>query len=198
MRYSPLNKALVFQLGLVVMTKRDFDFIATLVAEFFQQRHIKKRLELIESKPITGWEVWLQVEFSVFLEAQLEVAYWEREFQYSIDRRKARHREYMAIDFVIRKKNATRGQYIALEIKQNSSVKSCIRGMMEDTHKVALVKGSHDDLRSMWTLGIHPNIGEDALLDIIYEYAECFDVELISGCVATQPIGMTKLAYTLF
>ncbi|PSU23177.1 hypothetical protein [Photobacterium kishitanii] len=180
------------------MTKRDFDFIATLVAAFFQQRHIKKRLELIESKLITGWEVWLQVEFSVFLEAQLEVAYWEREFQYSIDRRKARHREYMAIDFVLRKKNATRGQYIALEVKQNSSVKSCIRGVMKDIHKVALIKGSYDDLRSMWTLGIHPNIDEETLLDIVYEYAEFFDVGLISDCVVTQPIGMTKLAYTLF
>ncbi|MFU1554076.1 hypothetical protein ACM3N8_10035 [Aeromonas sp. A04] len=180
------------------MIKRDFDFIAILVAEFFQQKHITKRLELIKSKTITGWEVWLQIEFSVFLEAHLEVAYWEREFQYSIDRRKARHREHMAIDFIIRKKNAVRGQYIALEIKQNSSVKSCIRGMMEDTHKVALVKGSHDNLRSMWTLGIHPNIDEGMLKDIVYQYAECLNVRLISSCVVTQPIGMTKLAYTLF
>lgn len=118
------------------MKKRDFDFIATLIAEFFQQKHIKKRLKLIKSKPITGWEIWLQVEFSVFLDAQLDVAYWKREFQYSIDKRKARHRDFMAIDFIIRKKGATREQYIALEIKQNSSVKSCIRGIMKDTHKV--------------------------------------------------------------
>lgn len=180
------------------MTKRDFDFIANLVAEFFQQKHIKMRLQLIESRLITGWEIWLQVEFSVFLEAHLEVAYWGREFQYSIDRRKAPHREYIAIDFVIRKRNAVRGQYIALEIKQNSSVKSCVRCMMEDTHKVALVKESHDDLRSMWTLGIHPKIDEVMLKDIVYEYAEFFKISLISGCVITQPIGMTKLAYTLF
>lgn len=180
------------------MKKRDFDFIATLIAEFFQQKHIKKRLKLIKSKPITGWEIWLQVEFSVFLDAQLDVAYWKREFQYSIDKRKARHRDFMAIDFIIRKKGATREQYIALEIKQNSSVRSCIRGMMKDTHKVALVKGSQDDLRSMWTLGIHPNIDEDTLLNIVYEYADFFNVGLISGCVVTQPIGMTNLAYTIF
>lgn len=104
----------------------------------------------------------------------------------------------MAIDFIIRKKGATREQYIALEIKQNSSVKSCIRDMMKDTHKVALVKGSQDDLRSMWTLGIHPNIDEDTLLNIVYEYADFFNVGLISGCVVTQPIGMTNLAYTIF
>ncbi|MEZ8051320.1 MULTISPECIES: hypothetical protein [Vibrio] len=182
------------------MTNRDFDFVASLANKFFRQTHIQKRLKLIEEKPITGWEIWFQVEFSVFLESQKseDIAWWDREFQYSIDRRKANHREYMAIDFVFRKKRSVLGQYIALEIKQNTNVSSCIRGMMEDTCKVSLVKGSHDDLRSMWTLGIHPVIDNNALMNTIKEYSESFNVELIRSCIVTEPIKQTNLAYTIF
>jgi len=178
--------------------KRDFEFVSLLLEQFFTLPHINERLKLIESKKITGWEIWLQVEFSVFIEAHVEVAFWEREFQYSIDRRSARHRQHMAIDFVFRKKHSALEQYIALEVKQNSSVKSCIRGMMEDTCKVSLVKGSENDLRSMWTLGIHPFVDGDELLDIINGYAEQYNVGLLQNCIATKPIKETKLAYTVF
>ncbi|MBF4249410.1 hypothetical protein EA004_31295, partial [Vibrio anguillarum] len=71
----------------------------------------------------------------------------------------------------IRKKHAALDQYIALEIKQNLSVSSCIRGMMEDVCKVWLVKNSEDDLRSMWCLGIHPTIDDDELFIQIDDYA---------------------------
>jgi len=178
--------------------KRDFDFVALLLKKFFEQEHIQNRFELIERKPITGWEIWLQVEFSIFLEAQADVSYWEREYQYSIDKRKARHRQFMAIDFIFRKKHSALDQYIALEIKQNSNVKSCIRGMMEDTCKVSKVKGSHDDLRSMWTLGVHPYSDKAVMLDIIHDYAENFEVELLNNCIITNQIKNTNLAYTVF
>ncbi|MEZ9441922.1 hypothetical protein AB4516_22355 [Vibrio sp. 10N.222.54.F12] len=182
------------------MERRDFEFVLDLVNSFFGQKHIQKRFQVIEDKPITGWEIWFQVEFSVFLEDQLEhsLAFWDREFQYSIDRRRARHREYMAIDFVFRKKRAALEQYIALEVKQNTSVKSCIRGMMEDTCKVALVKSSHDDLRSMWTLGIHPVIETSELNEVIDEYADYFEVTLNKNCIESQPIKGTDFSYTLF
>ncbi len=180
------------------MVKNDFKFVAMLVADFFKQKHIQKRLDLIEERDITGWEIWLQVEFSVFLDTHIEVAEWGREFQYSIDRRKAKNREHMAIDFVIRKRSALKHWYIALELKQNSSVKSCIRGMMEDTRKVALVRGSHDDLRSMWTLGIHPWIEGEELESIVHKYADAFDVDLIPNCMVSEPIKRTELAYTIF
>jgi len=182
------------------MTKRDFNFVALLLERFFKQVHIQKRLAFIESEEITSWEIWFQVEFSIFLESQKEsnIAWWDREYQYGIDKRKARERTHMAIDFIFRKRHSTLDQYIALEVKQNSSLKSCIRGMMEDTRKVSLVKSSHDDLRSMWTLGIHPYHDEKGLKEIVCEYAEFFDVELASNCIITKPIKKTGLAYTLF
>jgi len=70
--------------------------------------------------------------------------------------------------------------------------------MMEDTCKVSLVKGSENDLRSMWTLGIHPFVDGDELLDIINDYAEQYNVGLLQNCIATKPIKETKLAYTVF
>ena len=118
------------------MLKRDFEFVNSLLGSFFAQEDIQARFALIESKPITGWEIWLQVELGMFLDTHPEIAKWKREFQYSIDKRKARNRQHMAIDFVFRKKRSTLGEYIALEIKQNVKFKSCIRGMMEDTCKV--------------------------------------------------------------
>lgn len=180
------------------MIKRDFEFVAQLAEQFFGQKHIQKRLRLIENNEITGWEVWLQVEFSVFIDSHIDIAEWEREFQYSIDRRSARHRQHMAIDFVFRKKRTSVGQYIALELKQNIEASSCIRGMMEDVCKVSLVKSSEDDLRSMWSLGVHTRIDNDQMLTIIENYAEQYDVELEQGCVISKPVSKTNLAYTVF
>ena len=178
--------------------KRDFGFVCTLFEQFFQQAHVQNRLEFIGFREVTGWEIWLQIEFSAFIHEHVDIATWEREFLYSIDRRSARHRKHMAIDFIIRKKFATKDQYIALEIKQNSNVKSCIRGMMEDTYKVSLVKGSVDDLRSMWTIGIHPFVEKEELFEIVDFYAEQFGVRPFKDCISTQPINTTKLSYTIF
>ncbi len=108
------------------MVKNDFQFIKDLAVDFFGQQHISERLNLIESNKLTGWEIWLQVEFAMFLETQLLVDEWIREFQYSMDRRISKNQKFMAIDFLIRKKHARLDQYIALEIKQNLSAASCI------------------------------------------------------------------------
>ncbi|MCG9647616.1 hypothetical protein L1D24_03420 [Vibrio brasiliensis] len=55
------------------MVKHDFQFIKELAVDFFSQQHIVERLSLIESNELTGWEIWLQVEFAMFLETQLLV-----------------------------------------------------------------------------------------------------------------------------
>ena len=61
-----------------------------------------------------------------------------------------------------------------------------------------MVKGSHDNLRSMWTLGIYPKPEEDNIEDTIIYYAQKYDVALLNKCIATEPIIGTKLVYTLF
>ncbi len=187
----PINKG-------IFMVKNDFQFIKELAVDFFGQQHIVERLKLIESNKLTGWEIWLQVEFAMFLETQLLVDEWIREFQYSMDRRISKSKKFMAIDFLIRKKNTRLGHYIALEIKQNLSAASCIAGMMKDVCKISQVKGSEDDIRSMWSLGIHPFLPQVQLETLVNECAESYDVELASGCISTNRIGKTKFAFTVF
>ena len=177
--------------------KRDFEFIRELIGEFFDQKHIRNRLKHIEDNVITGWEIWLQIEFSVFIDSHFYVSQWDREFPYSIDRRSARHRKNMLIDFIIRKKHAALEQYIALEIKQNLNVSACIRGMMEDVCKIWLVKRSEDDLRSMWCLGVHPTVEENVLFTQIESYAEEFGIALPKNCIMTSNIKGTNFSYTL-
>ena len=182
------------------MIQKDFDFVVSLADTFFAQKYIQKRLKLIEREKITGWEIWFQVEFSLFLESQRaeSIAEWDREYLYSIDRRRSKERDYMAIDFIFRKKRSAVGRYIALEIKQNRNVSSCIKGMMEDACKVALVRASHDDLRSMWTLGIHPAVEHEVLMKKVGNYAEEYDVALLSNCIVSKEIKKTNLVYTIF
>ncbi|WP_415894947.1 hypothetical protein ACMXYQ_12755 [Neptuniibacter sp. PT34_22] len=180
------------------MIKKDFEFVTKLAEDFFAQKHIQKRLRLIEKNNITGWEIWLQIEFSVFIDGHIDIGEWYREYPYSIDRRSARNRSHMAIDFIFRKKRTSLDRFIALEFKQHINVKACIRGMMEDTCKVSLVKISEDDLRSMWSLGIHSNVESQTLSTVIENYAEQYNVGLEPDCIFSKPIRKTNLAYTVF
>ncbi len=180
------------------MAKRDFEFIVELATEFFSQEHISQRMALIQSKSISGWEVWLQVEFAMFLEEHIAVDEWIREFQYSMDRRSSKNQKYMAIDFLVRKRRARLGQYIAIEIKQNKSAASCINGMMKDACKISLVKGSEDDIRTMWSLGIHQVLPQEDLESLVKDYAVEYKVQLAPNCIKTKPIEYTDFAFTVF
>jgi len=178
--------------------KRDFEFIRDLVDQFFSKKHIRDRLKHIEYNEVTGWEIWFQIEFSVFIDSHIEIAQWWREYPYSIDRRSARHRKNMIIDFVFRKKHSALDQFIALEIKQNKVMSSCIRGMMEDVCKVWLVRNSENDLRSMWCLGVHASSTDDEAYACIDKYADEFGVALANSIRISNEIKGTGLSYTIF
>ena len=179
------------------MVKKDYEFVVETVDSFFNQSHIRKRMKLIEDNYITGWEIWIQVEFAMFLDKQTSIGGWEREFQYNTDHRKKNSGSHMAIDFIFRKTNSKLDRFIALEIKQNLNVSSCIRGMMEDIGKISLVKSSEDDIRSMWNLGIHSFIDIDELKNTINNYAEKYQVDLADNHFYTQKIKTTNLAFTI-
>ena len=180
------------------MAKRDFEFVLELTTEFFSQEYIAQRMALIQSKEISGWEIWLQVEFAMFLEEHISVEEWLREFQYSMDMRSSKKQTYMAIDFLVRKKRARLGQYIAIEIKQNKSPASCINGMMKDVCKISLVKGSEDDIRSMWSLGIHPFLPQNEVESLVNKYADEYNVELATNCIQSKHIENTNFSFTIF
>lgn len=65
----------------------DFEFLSNLFDKFFSQKYIRNRLNLIEKRNITGWEIWLQVELALFLDEHENVMEWMREISCSTDRR---------------------------------------------------------------------------------------------------------------
>ncbi len=86
---------------------------------FFKQPKIQQRIQLITQRNITGWEIWFQVEFACFIDNHEGIGQWYREWQYSVDRRRTKIRQYMAIDFAFCRKHTNRDKFIALEVKQN-------------------------------------------------------------------------------
>lgn len=176
----------------------DFVFICDLAAQFFSQTHIKKRLQQIEAHDISGWEIWLQIEFSVFIATHTDVAEWWRECLYKIDRRYTPKRQHMMIDFVLRKKHTAREEYIALEIKQHMSASTCIKNMVTDIDKVYLVRNSEDDLRTVCALGVHPCL-ETAELQHLIDHHTChWDTNIPQNWIRQQAIAGTQLAYSIF
>lgn len=174
--------------------EKDFRFVEQLITAFFAKKHIQERLKLIKKKEVTGWEIWLQVEFAVFIDNHCDIGNWWREYPYSVDKRSEKYRQHMVIDFVFRKKNASTTRYIALEFKQNLNTTACIRGMLQDIGKVFNVKSSEDDIRSMWCLGIHPESTEveDKILTQIKNSE--WDIDFMTS----RTIKNTGFSYTLF
>jgi hypothetical protein len=153
--------------------KRDFDFTVQLFDSFFSQKRIQKRLNIIEDKEITGWEVWWQIEFATYLSTKDEsLSEWYREWEYPLDKRKTNTFTKMYIDFLIRQKGSKKDEYIALELKQNIFVKKCIKSMLEDTDKVFSMRKSASDIRSFWNIGIYreKNIEDKEIEKMILEH----------------------------
>lgn len=135
--------------------KEDFSYLSLLIKEFFSSEHIIERLNLIyKDERISGWEIWLQIEFSHFLATHNSEPEWYRESPLKFDRRKEKEKSYFCPDFLIRKKGWTRESYVALEIKQHPIPASCIRNMRSDIDKVSKMRISELNIRTMWVLGI--------------------------------------------
>lgn len=134
----------------------------------------------------------------MFLDSHIDVSEWYREYQYSVDGRRERYKQYMAIDFLIRKKHTSLDRYIALELKQNKNPSACIDAMMIDVIKISNIKQSQSDLRSMWGLGVHRSINDDELYKRIEHYKNKHDVVLEQKCLVNRKIKNTNFSYTLF
>ena len=135
------------------MTK-DQEYILDIAAKFFKEKEIKKKFQIIQSSNITGWEIWLQIEFAYFLNGFDDQPEWYREFSYEYDRRKEKIKLKLKPDFLIRKKGWKLDEYMALEFKQDVKPVSCLKKMLLDLDKYSKVRKSNDDIKSVWTLGI--------------------------------------------
>lgn len=152
------------------MLDRDFDHLTTLLSLFFESKDIRQKFNIIDEYNISGWEVWMQIEFANLLTATGHE--WWREQTLGCDLRKSPERSTVRTDFLLRKKGWTQESYIALEMKQNIDPTSCVKNMIGDLIKTAKIKHSELELRSFWTLGVTRVIERDRLEYLIDNYLE--------------------------
>ena len=136
--------------------KSDREFILELTREFFNTAILEKIKDFKEFE-VKGWEIWLQVEFYLFLFFFSKIKKVEREIRCAIDGRKNKLKSTAILDFMIHGKNKKAA--IPLEIKQNMSATSCLNNMMKDVRKFQQIKYSGiTTSRNLWCLGVH--VGE--------------------------------------
>ncbi len=131
--------------------------------EFFEQKVIIDKLNQFSEFKIKGWEIWFQVEFTLFLLQHSRVSEVEREKRYELDQRKSKEKLICSIDFLIREKY--KQSFIPLEVKQHYQISSCIRHMVKDIEKYEKIKGSSVTTgRALWCLGVHPKSEDEFYL----------------------------------
>jgi len=171
---------------------RDLDFVIKLFDGFFSQKRIQKRLDVIDNRHITGWEIWFQIEFATYLDMKEEsISEWYREYPYSTDKRKTSQKK-MFIDFLVRQKYAKKDSFVALELKQNISGKKCVNNMIKDINKVISMRKSESDIRSFWNVGVYlEHIDEDEIKNILEPYIN-------NKYMKIKQIKNTNFSYIIF
>jgi len=173
--------------------RNDLEFLTNLAQDFFKQTDIVDKLNQFLGNQVKGWEIWLQVEFALFLFSHPQVSEVEREKRYELDKRMSKDKDICSIDFLIRQKH--KQSSIPLEIKQHENASHCIRYMLKDIEKYEKVRGSSATTgRSLWCLGVHPTVDDDYLERLINENK--FRT-LDPNFVVTKKITGTNFSFTL-
>lgn len=174
----------------------DFEFLSNLFDEFFKQKFIKNRLNIIEKKAITGWEIWLQVELAFFLDKHENVMEYFREVPCSTDGRIEKLKAKGIIDFWLREKKKSTETMIAVELKQAKSAKSCITAMIKDLNKFHSLKPSEKNyIRTFWCLGVHPTVKESTCIEYINMNKEGY--EFNQNHLLSREIKGTNFSFTI-
>lgn len=171
---------------------RDAEYITALVDNFFKQEEIIKRFEMIEENRISGWEIWLQIEFSYFLCKHSSKPEWYREQSYEYDRRQEKIKLRLKPDFLIRKSGWTKDQYMALEFKQDYQALPCFKKMSTDMDKYIKIRQSNNDLRSVWAVGIFHSENIEYVEKTLTDYMESQKMEMAYQDLVVYQIGETN------
>lgn len=179
------------------MIDRDFQHLNGLLNDFFSQKSIQKKLHIIHEHEITGWEIWLQIEFAHML-ANTDHLYW-REQMLEFDYRQNKEKYYFRPDFLLRKKGWAQERYMAIEFKQNPNPTSCIKNMASDLKKIAQMRKSELDLRSVWAVGITKVIETDQLHALAQNYLDqkYYQTKNVNKHIQANPIGKTPYCYMI-
>ncbi len=177
------------------MINRDFDHLATLLHMFFTRDDVRQKLNIIDQNNISGWEIWMQIEFANLLVSTGHE--WWREQALECDQRQKPTRSTLRTDFLLRKKGWTLDSYIALEVKQNNDPTTCVRNMVLDLEKTAKIKRSEIELRSFWTLGVTRMIEPERLNLLIdrYLHNKYYQTKSRDKHVLLAPIEQTPFCY---
>lgn len=179
------------------MIDRDFQHLNGLLGDFFAQDHIQQKLHIIHDYEITGWEIWLQIEFANML-INTEHLYW-REQQLEYDYRQNREKLYFRPDFLLRKKGWAQDRYMAIEFKQNPNPTTCVKNMASDLKKIGQIRKSELDLRSVWAVGITKVVEDEQLHKLANNYIDkkYYQTKSFNKHVQYYPIGETPYCYII-
>lgn len=176
---------------------RDYDYILQLITGFFRTKDTVKRFQLIEQNSISGWEIWLQIEFANYL-SELEVKpEWYREQSYEYDKRKEKLKLKLKPDFLIRKAGWAKDQYMALEFKQDFRALTCFKKMLDDMKKFEKIKLSNSDLRSVWAVGVFHSENEENIEKSIAKYLESLGNPFVYENLTLEKIGESNYWFIL-
>ncbi len=172
----------------------EFAYMSMLIEEFFLDGHISSRFAMIENNDISGWETWLQIEFSHFLSSHSSKPEWWREYSLPYDRRMEKEKSIFRPDFLIRKKGWKTESYMVLEIKQHPNPAVCLKNMLSDYGKILKMKKSALNMREVWVLGIFKINREQDLSEVLRKHVSLG----IPNRFTTNFIGNTNFAYSLW
>jgi hypothetical protein len=169
-------------------------FVSSVVNDFFREPALRKKLIMIRDKELSGWEKWLQIELAIYLDNHKSVMQSGREEKFEIDHRKS-DRSHAYVDFVFRKKNASKDFLVAVELKQYNSFKTCLSKMLDDAGKLYKIK-QQQSLRECFLLGIHDKEDPQKVIDVVWDK---YEPRLPSKKrIVSAPIGQTGYSFTLF
>lgn len=181
------------------MINRDFNYIEEVLTDFFSSKNIRNRLNTFDEQEITGWEVWLQIEFASFITTENKAFEWNRELRYGCDKRKTA-KDFIKPDFILKKAGWTSGTHVALEFKQNCNPSVCMANMYSDLKKLERIKLSESTLRSAWAVGVTKTDSLD--LNILEEKLSDYSASLYNDKKAQKhtllsPIKGTNYAFII-
>lgn len=179
------------------MIDRDFQHLNKLLSGFFSQKEMQKKLHIIHDHEISGWEIWLQVEFANML-TNIDHEYW-REQILEFDYRQCKEKFYFRPDFLLRKKGWSLERYMAIEFKQHPNPKTCIKNMAADLKKVGQMRKSELNLRSVWSVGITKTIENNNFHSLAEKYLDekYYQTKNFNKHVQLYPIGKTPYCYMI-
>jgi len=176
--------------------KNDFAFLSDITQGFFRKKAIKDTLSTISEFDISGWEKWIQIEFAKYCKSHEEITEWGRELRYELDRRSSKNKASCAIDFLVKQKH--KQSPLAIEFKQQRSVRGCINSMIRDKAKLQKIKFSQDDLRGVWCLGVHAVESVEAVENLVGFCARSQKIDIKPNLIFSRQIGRTPFSVTLF